>query len=502
MEQHPNISDYLLADGAPDDIAVTDGRENHTYARLRTAAGVLAAELLALELPPGSRVAIVGANSLFWVAGYLAVIKLNLVAVPLSPKLGPPDLRRNTDQVGCVAVLVDRREQRRLAGAFDPGLPVVTDAALESGGQPCWPATRACDPDADAALMFTSGTTSRPKAVRVTHRNIRANTESILAVLRLRRDDRVLVILPFHYCFGASLLHTHLRVGARLVLCNAFVFPETAIDILERERCTVFAGVSSSFHLLLRAGSFARRALPSLRMIQQAGGALPQVLVRQLLAAQPDARLFVMYGQTEATARLSILPPALLGERPGSIGTGIPGVQLRVLDDDGRPVPPGVPGEIYARGDNISPGYVDDPDASRAKFTPHGLRTGDVATVDSDGYVTIVDRRDDFIKSWGHRVSSQEVEAVAAGMAQLAQVAVVGVPDPSAGEAITLFVAAHPGTVVEPADVLAYCDERLPRHMVPRSVLIVDGLPVNSNGKIVKARLREMAVAGLEGRPR
>ena len=497
MAQHSNISDYLLANGAPDDIAVTEGRENHTYARLRTAASVLAAELLALELPPGSRVAIVGANSLFWVAGYLAAMKLNLVAVPLSPKLSPSDVRSHAEQVGCAAVLVDRREQRRLAGALDPGLPVVTDAALGSGRQPYWPATQHCDQDTDAALMFTSGTTSRPKAVRVTHRNIRANTESILAALSLRRADRVLVILPFHYCFGASLLHTHLRVGARLVLCNTFVFPETAIDILEREQCTVFAGVPSSFHLLLRAGSFATRALPSLRMIQQAGGALPQVLVKELLAAQPGAQLFIMYGQTEATARLSILPPARLDERAGSIGTGVPGVELRVLDDDGRPVAPGVPGEIYASGDNISPGYFDDPGATLAKFTPHGLRTGDVATVDSDGYVTIVDRRDDFIKSWGYRISSQEVEAVAAGMAQLAQVAVVGVPDPSAGEAVTLFAAARPGILVEPDDVLAYCRARLPKHMVPCSVLIVDGLPVNSNGKIVKATLRAMAVAGL-----
>ena len=136
--------------------------------------------------------------------------------------------------------------------------PFVTDEALGSDREPYWPETDAVAPDADAVLLFTSGTTARPKAVRVTHGNIQANTESILTFLELRTDDRALVILPFYYCYGASLLHTHLRCGARVVLCNSFAFPETALDLLEREECTVLAGVPSSFQLLLRASTFAR----------------------------------------------------------------------------------------------------------------------------------------------------------------------------------------------------------------------------------------------------
>ena len=296
--------------------------------------------------------------------------------------------------------------------------------ALRSDREPYWPDAVPVDPDADAVLMFTSGTTSRPKAVRVTHGNIQANTDSIIKFLELRSDDRVLVILPFFYCYGASLLHTHLRCGGRVVLCNSFVFPETALDLLEREECTVLAGVPSSFQLLLRASTFTQRALPSLRLIQQAGGKLPPVLIEELLAAKPTAKLFVMYGQTEATARLSYLPPDKLPDKPGSIGKGIPGVELRVLDENGEPVPPGERGEIYATGANISPGYYDDPEGSAAKFTPYGLRTGDLAVVDEDGYIFIVDRRDDFIKSWGHRISSQEVEAAALRMEQLVSAAV------------------------------------------------------------------------------
>jgi long-chain acyl-CoA synthetase len=500
VSYRPNSSDYLLAEAAPDCVAVVEADGRYTYGQLRSAAGSLAAELAALELPPGSRVGVLGPNSFFWVAAYLAVMKLNHVAVPFSDKLAPDDVRRNADTVGCTAVFADRRILHRFSEAFGRGVSVLTDEALRSSREPYWPSAIAVDGSADAVLMFTSGTTSRPKAVRVTHENIQANTDSIIEYLGLRSDDRVLVILPFFYCYGASLLHTHLRRGARVVLCNSFVFPETALDVLEREECTVLAGVPSSFELLLRASTFAQRALPSLRLIQQAGGKLPTVLIEELLAAKPAAQLFVMYGQTEATARLSCLPPDKLPDKLGSIGKGIPGVQLRVLSEAGKPVAPGERGEIYATGANISPGYHEDPEGSRAKFTPYGLRTGDLAVVDDDGYIFIVDRRDDFIKSWGYRVSSQEVEAAALRMGQLVSVAVIGVPDDEAGEAVALFATARPGAEVTPDEVLAVCRRHLPKYMVPRSVLIMDALPLNANGKIAKPRLREMATAW-GGRP-
>lgn len=488
-----NTSDYLLAEAAPDSVAVVEAGQRHTYAQVRSAAGRLAAGLAALDLPPGSRVGVLGPNSLFWVAAYLAVMKLSHVAVPLSDKLTQDDVRRNAGLAGCAAVLVDQRVLPRFAAAFRDGLAVLTDEALRPDQEPYWPAAFGVDPDADAVLMFTSGTTSQPKAVRLTHGNIQANTDSIIAYLGLRGDDRVLVILPFFYCYGASLLHTHLRRGGRVVLCNSFVFPETALDLLDQEECTVLAGVPSSFQQLLRASTFGKRPLPSLRLIQQAGGKLPPVLIDELLAAKPAAKLFVMYGQTEATARLSYLPPDKLRDKPGSIGRGIPGVELKVLNKSGEPVRPGERGEIYATGANISPGYLGDPEGSATKFTPYGLRTGDLAVTDDDGDIFIVDRRDDFIKSWGHRVSSQEVEAAALRMEELVSAAAIGVPDDKAGEAVMLFVTARPGTEVTPDEVLAVCRQHLPRHMVPCSVLVLDALPLNANGKIAKPRLREMA---------
>jgi long-chain acyl-CoA synthetase len=499
----PNTSDYLLTNAAANDVALVEAGDRYTFGQLRSAAASLAAELAALDLPTGSRVGLLGPNSFFWVAAYLAVMKLNHVAVPLSDKLTPDEVRQNAGTVGCAAVCADRRVLRRFSAAFgdglrvltDDGLRVLTDEALRSSREPCWPRIGPIDLGTDAVLMFTSGTTAQPKAVRVTHGNLQANTDSIVTFLELRSSDRVLVILPFFYCYGASLLHTQLRRGGSVVLCNSFVFPETAIDLLDREGCTVLAGVPSSFQLLLRASTFAQRALPSLRLILQAGGKLPPVLIQELLAAKPAAKLFVMYGQTEATARLSYLPPEKLLEKLGSIGKGIPGVELRVLNASGESVSPGERGEIYATGANISPGYFEDPQGSLAKFTPYGLRTGDLAIVDDDEYIFIVDRRDDFIKSWGHRISSQEVEAAALRMEQLVSAAVVGIPDDEAGEAVTLFVTARPGATVTQDDVLAVCRQHLPKHMVPRSVFILDALPLNANGKTAKAQLREIAAA-------
>ena len=366
---------------------------------------------------------------------------------------------------------------------------MVTDACLHEDHEPVWPSS-ATSPDSDAALMFTSGTTSRPRAVRVTHANLLANTRSIVSYLELDRRDRILVVLPFHYCYGASLLHTHLAVGASVALCHTFTFPETAIGQLERQECTGFAGVPSSFQLLLRTSSYSSRPLPSLRKVQQAGGRLPPPLIRELAAAHPGAKLFVMYGQTEATARLSYLPPDLLEDKIGSVGRGIPGVELTVIDESGEPVQPGGVGEIVARGASVSPGYVNDPEETSRKFPEGMLRTGDLATVDSDGFIFIVGRSGDFIKSWGHRISSQQIEETVLQHASVGDAAAVGLPDPDAGEAVTLAVMAAPNTQIDSDELASFLRAHLAKHMVPRSIHVVDELPLTASGKVSKAELR------------
>lgn len=484
--------DFLLTAGDDDAVAVIDGGQEYTYGQLRRSVDRLAAELGALGLAPGARIGLLGVNSFFWVAAYLAAFRVGVV-VPLSDKLAADDLAAQADFVDLGAVLADRRQLRRVANAFGDRA-VVTDAAL--AGDDVVPVAdappRAVSPDDDAALMFTSGTTSRPKVVRLTHRNLMANARSIISYLELDATERMLVILPFHYVFGASLLHSHLAVGASLVLCNTFAFPETAIELIDRHSCTGLAGVPSSYQLLLKASSYSSRRLPSLRKVQQAGGRLAPELIQRLVEAQPDSRVFVMYGQTEATSRLSYLPPELLPTKLGSIGRGIPGVTLTVEGPDGHPVAPGEQGEIIAAGENISPGYLGDEAATAEKFVGGRMRTGDLATVDEEGFIHIVGRSGDFIKSWGYRISPQQVDEAALLHDKVAAAVTVGLPDPDAGEAVTLAVAPVPGGSLDGDEVLAFLRGHLPKHMVPSRVHVLDEIPLTANGKISRGHVRTL----------
>lgn len=485
-----NTADYLLAVGEAEAPVVITDRYQYSYRDLREASARLAAELVKAGVRPGERVGILGRNSLFWIAAYLAILKVGGVAVPFSPALTLSDAVAMQALAQCKAFCTDEREARRLAQLFDPQTALIPESVLRHPGMFTWPATEVVDEHDDAALMFTSGTTARPKAVRITHRNLQANTESILAYLDLSASDRMMVVLPFYYCFGTSLLHTHLRVGGALVLSNSFAYPEVTLDLLEATHATGFAGVPTTYQTLLRNSTFPKRRFPALKKVQQAGGKLQPILIRELVAALPDTDVFVMYGQTEATARLSYLPPACLPTKLGSVGKGIPGVTLCVVNDQGVAVSPDEMGEIIARGDNISPGYLNDPEASARKFVHGALHTGDLATVDEDGFIYIVDRANDFIKSQGYRISSQQIEDCILELPDVISVAVVGEPDLVLGEAIKAFVVPRQGASLTSADVTRHCGQRLARHMVPKVVTLVDALPQTSHGKLAKSKLQ------------
>lgn len=492
-----NVTADLLAVGKDDAVAVEDGTAHLTYAALRAQVASVATRLDGLGVPPGAPVAVIGANSPAWVAAYLGIIDSGRVAVPLAADLAPRQLTDALALTGCAAAFVDPRPQRALARTVPEltTVPLVPGQAEATDG--IEPRTVDVSPDDDAVYLLTSGSTAAPKAVRLTHRNLRANTRSILAYLPIDASDRMLVVLPFCYTFGASLLHTHLAAGATLVLCRTFAYPETAAELLESARCTAIAGVPSVFQTLLRTTSFPRRDLPHLRHVQQAGGKLPARQVTELAAAHPHARLFVMYGQTEATARMSWLPPEELTRRPGSIGRGIPGVRLRVVGEDGAEVAPGVVGEIRASGESISPGYLGDPAATAATFVDGELHTGDLGTTDEEGFLYVVDRSASFIKTLGHRVAAGEVEEAALGLTDLVSAVAVGVPDDLLGEAVVLICTRRPGTEVDADAVTAQCRAELPRWAVPRTVSIVDRIPLTAHGKVDRAATRALALHAL-----
>lgn len=449
----------------------------------------MAQALMSLGVGSGDRVGLLSTNSLFWVSSYLAILKLGAAVVPFPSSVTLPELQFRQSIVGCKTICMEKRFYPRLP--ID--LPLVFEDSLKNGSTASWQAIRTDDSQQDAVLMFTSGTTARPRVVRITHQNIQANTESIINYLELTAADRIMTILPFDYCFGTSLLHTHLRVGGSLVL-SRFLYPETVLDLLEATECTGLAGVPSIYQTLLRNTTFPKRQFKSLRKVQQAGGKLSSILIEELIAALPEAKIYVMYGQTEATARLSYLPPDLLKTKLGSVGRGIPGVALRVINETGAEVKPGEMGEIVAQGDNISPGYLDDPEATAEKFKQGLLYTGDMATVDEEGFIYIMDRKADFIKSYGHRVSSQVVEACVLELTDVVAAAAIGVPDMVRGEAIQVYVTLRQGSKLNPAEIIGHCKQKLAAHAVPHEAIIVKSLPLNDNGKVLKSVLRQQVI--------
>jgi long-chain acyl-CoA synthetase len=489
-----NVAEWILQAGHPDAPAIRSGDQTATYRELRRATESWASHLRQQGLAVGDRIGLWSENSVFFAAGYLGILRAGLCAVPF-----PIDTRETTftqaaASTGLKRLLASARfalQLRPLAGRL--GIPLDEETAPREGGPAAdWPEI---DPAEDlAAIMLTSGSTGEPKGVMVTHRNIESNTREIIDYLGLTAAERTMAVLPFYYCYGTSLLHTHLAAGASLVLNNRFMFPEKVLDEMEQKECTGFAGVPSTYQILLRKTRFARRQFPALQWMQQAGGKLPNCFIREIREAFPRVKFFVMYGQTEATARLSYLPPEKLEEKLGSIGRGLRGTRLEVLKEDGSPVRPGSEevGEIVASGENITRGYWNDPGETARYFRQGKLYTGDMARVDEEGYIYIVERARDFIKAAGNRVSPKEIEEVLCEMPEVVEAAVIGVPDEIWGEAVRAFLAlARPGQLSTEA-IHQYCLHRLPNYKVPQRIEILPWLPKTANGKIAKEELRKM----------
>ena len=505
MPEPRNVADFLLEGKEEDRVALSLLKADHTYGDLRRATGQVVRYLTKGNSRPGDRVLIAADNSLLWVAAYLGSMAAGRVAAPLPASISAPELAsvraiteariafvqaaalaRNEAGFAGMDVITERRAQPAPSIASQCALPDLEAADQE------WPDTIGAGHDL-AALMFTSGSTGQPRGVMISHANLIANTESIIDYLRLTKDDRIMAVLPFYYCFGASLLHTHLRAGGSLVVDSRFLYPETVLERMIETGCTGFAGVPSHFQILLRSSSIRKKRFPRLRYVQQAGGCLPKAFLAELRQALPATRIFVMYGQTEATARLSYLPPELLDKKLGSIGKGIPGVRLRVLDESGAEVRAGEVGEIVAEGANIARGYWRAPEESAATFRDGRLHTGDLATVDEDGFLYIVDRAKDFLKCRGERVSCRQLEERMLECEDLLEAAVVGMPDDVLGEAVRAFVVgrAKNGDGLA-GKVLAFCREHLPPHLLPKEIVTLSALPKNSAGKVLKAGLRNM----------
>jgi acyl-CoA synthetase (AMP-forming)/AMP-acid ligase II len=333
--------------------------------------------------------------------------------------------------------------------------------------------------------MPTSGSTGVPRLVEISHGNLIANTEAIIRSQHLGSDERALLILPVSYCFGASVLHTHLYQGGSVVFDSRFMFPDRVLHAINSYACTTFAGVPTVYNILLGRSNLRSIPLPSLRRFLQAGGALAPKSVQAMRDIVPTAQFYVMYGQTEATARISCLPPEQLAEKLGTAGLPLDNLKVRIADDEGRDVPLGRTGEVWVKGPSVSCGYYNDLEETARKFEEGWLKTGDMASVDADGYLWITGRKGDFMKIRGLRVSFAEVEARVAQVPGVYECAAISVPHPEAGEAIALFVVPES----EAGDVSGRVRGVLPPQWTCAEVRLVEALPKTANGKLARSLL-------------
>jgi long-chain acyl-CoA synthetase len=433
---------------------------------------------------------LIAPNSVFFITAYLAILKSGNVAVPLNPEIEQTNL--NFIQDKCQANLTFTIPQLTTKLSFT-NTTILDEKALQKivVQEPITDNLFThTPPDQLAEIIFTSGSTGEPKGVMISHKNLIANTSSIVEYLRLTNKDTMLVVLPFYYCYGLSLLHTHLRVGGSVVLNNMFIMLGGVINDLKRFKCTGFAGVPTHFQILLRkSDSFKTTGFPDLKYVTQAGGKLHNAFISEFIETFPDIRFNVMYGQTEATARLSWLPPDKLPEKISSCGKAIPGVELKVADEQGIAVKPGETGEIFAYGDNVMQGYYKDQKSTNNTLINGWLHTGDLATVDEEGYIYLTARKKEIIKVGGRRVSPKEIEEVIVSMPEVVDCSIEGVYDEILGETMKAMVIVKETTSVATvsADTIkSYCAAKLASYKIPQIIELKDKITITATGKKVK----------------
>jgi acyl-CoA synthetase (AMP-forming)/AMP-acid ligase II len=496
--------DALLGRSAatsPDAIALIEGDRQTSYRELEALTSNCARGLLARGVSRGDRVVVGLDNGAAMVAAYFGAMRIGAVAVPVVS--GPRSDRFPAVVADCSPVVAIVDPALAASPFGQRGLEGVGQVIIHQGDSPappCGPemgdATAlppSADADALAAIVYTSGSTGEPRGVMLRHRNFVANAQAIVEYLSLTAADRGMCVLPFSYVYGLSLLHTHVMVGASLVIENRAAFPNVVLASMATHEVTGFAGVPSTFALMLHRSNLERTALPSLRYVTQAGGAMSPAKIDEWLARGPQAEFFVMYGATEAAARLTYLPPGLLRAKRGSIGRAIAGVELRVITEQGTEAATGEVGELVARGPSIAAGYWNRPGETAERFGPDGYRTGDLGFVDADGCFFIVGRRHDMIKVGANRVGAREIEDVLLAHAAVTEAAVVAVPDDLLGEAPVAVVSLASDLPAANDELRAFCAARLAAYKVPTRVVVVPDLPkLAVSGKVDRAAVRAL----------
>ncbi|MDQ3737949.1 MAG: AMP-binding protein [Actinomycetota bacterium] len=498
-----------IIDGHDGDLVALHSRGRPTtYDTLRRQVEAVRGGLIERGVGVGDRVALLCGNNRQFVVSYLATVGIGAVAVPLNPASPANELERELVAAGAVAVVVDATAAsvwRRLDTSALPDVRLVFGPDSASGttlgeavpfdvliaSDPA-PMTDV-DPDALAVLIFTSGTAGTPKAAMLSHRNLLSNIDQARSSGdRFSSDDVIYAVLPLFHIFGLNVvLSAGLAEGATVVLVQRFD-PATAIESIRARKITVMPGVPTMWVAMSRLENVPDDAFHGVRLALSGASRLP-VETAESMRSRFGLSISEGYGLTEASPVVT----GSVGHEPrfGSIGKVLDGVDVKLVNEDGEEPPIGDPGEIWVRGDNVFLGYLDDPEATGRVLTPDGwLRTGDIAIVDEDGYLYLVDRAKDLVIVSGFNVFPVEVEDVLMQHPAVLEAGVVGIPHPHTGEAVKAFVVARPGMEIDEDALIDHAADHLARYKCPSKILFVDELPRNASGKLLR---RSLGVAGL-----
>jgi long-chain acyl-CoA synthetase len=495
-----NLADYVRASGATRGgaPALVVGATHLTWAEVDSAVDAVASGLVASGLQPGDRVGLLLGNRPEFVTSYFGVLRAGMVAVPLNPGFTAPEIGRLMTHAGVRLVVSDRDTADAVRDAVLTGVTHVVVGTVQPGErrfEDLLAAGRAAGPPPApegepglALILYTSGTTGDPRGVMLSHAALVASIEQVasLATPIVQPDDVVLGVLPLAHVYSLNgTLGAVARAGASLVLVDRFD-PDATLRLVREHGVTNIPGAPPLWVAWAERPDL-REALSGVRMLFSGAAGLPASVLEQITTST-GLPVFEGYGLTEAAPGVS--STLVSGHaKAGSVGRPFPGVEVRLLDEDGEEADEGDPGEIWVRGPNLFSGYW--PDGADGPDADGWYATGDVAYVDEDGDLHLVDRRKDLVIVSGFNVYPREVEDVLQQDPDVAEAAVVGVAHPQTGEAVKAYVVARAGATVTPEAVMAHCATRLARFKRPTIVQVVGELPHSVTGKVAKRRIRE-----------
>jgi acyl-CoA ligase (AMP-forming) (exosortase A-associated) len=523
---------HLLRDSArkyPDKVALLENDASFTYQQVENISNEIARTLRVADIKRGDRVGVFLDHSLDQIFSFWAIVKIGAVFVPINSMLLAPQADHIVRDCQLSGLIINANRLEFLKEALPnwhflkqlvavgeiPSwvlkLPVecISYAEVLASASESLPLPDAGIGSDLASLLYTSGSTGRPKGVMITHDNLIAGARIVTNYLGNQFNDRLLGVLPLSFDYGLNQVICCAFLGMTYVM-SSFRFPGELVEVLLTAKITGFAGIPTIWLLLLQQGSpVFKKDFTDLRYITNSGGFLPPRAIELLRTVFPMTKIFLMYGLTEAF-RSTFLPPEEIDQRPTSIGKAIPGVEILVVDKDGRLCGPGEVGELVHRGPTVSLGYWGDIEKTEKVFRPNhflapGLEhterlvySGDLVKMEKDGYLYFVGREDHMIKCFGHRISPSEIEDVLYTTGKVRLAAAIGVPDSVRGQSIKVFLVPQNSETLTEEEVLTYCAEKLPTFMIPRYVEIRSDLPRTPTGKIDVSRLRmqETLVSG------